>query len=122
MYHSLAVYLILMLYNYYVSQTTEGINKTSWQTIKNYIIRGTIYVLSPSINRNEIEINSFDLLILCGKEATEIYVSIPSSGSIQFLQRRFQVIVEQSVARSKKTAMVKGGLRGWGAYFLTLFN
>jgi hypothetical protein len=49
-------------------------------------------------------------------------VSIPSSGSIQFLQRRFQVIVEQSVARSKKTAMVKGGLRGWGAYFLTLFN
>lgn len=38
MYHSLAVYLILMLYNYYVSQTTEGINKTYWQTIKNYII------------------------------------------------------------------------------------
>lgn len=38
MYLSLAVYLILMLYNYYVSQTTEGINKTSWQTIKNYII------------------------------------------------------------------------------------
>ena len=38
MYLSLAVYLILMLYNYYVSQTTEDINKTSWQTIKNYII------------------------------------------------------------------------------------
>jgi len=38
MYLSLAVYLILMLYNYYVSQTTEGINKTYWQTIKNYII------------------------------------------------------------------------------------
>ena len=38
MYLSLAVYLILMLYNYYVSQTTEDINKTYWQTIKNYII------------------------------------------------------------------------------------
>jgi len=56
------------------------------------------------------------------KEIIGVRVSIPSSGSIQFLQRRFQVIVEQSVARSKKTAMVKGGLRGWGAYFLTLFN
>ena len=49
-------------------------------------------------------------------------VSIPSNGSIQFLQRRFQVIVEQGVGRSKKTVMVKRWLRGWGAYFLTLFN
>ena len=49
-------------------------------------------------------------------------VSIPSNGSIQFLQRRFQVTVEQGVGRPKKTVMVKRWLRGWGAYFLTLFN
>jgi len=67
------------------------------------------------------QFNSYDEYQLCSREEL-IRVSIPSSGSIQFLQRRFQVIVEQSVARSKKTAMVKGGLRGWGAYFLTLFN
>jgi len=62
------------------------------------------------------------VLVCKGPPLHQVKVSIPSSGSIQFLQRRFQVIVEQSVARSKKTAMVKGGLRGWGAYFLTLFN
>ena len=55
------------------------------------------------------------------KSAADL-VSIPSNGSIQFLQRRFQVIVEQGVGRSKKTVMVKRWLRGWGAYFLTLFN
>ena len=49
MYLSLAVYLILMLYNYYVSQTTEGINKTSWQTIKNYIISTHFNSLSPIV-------------------------------------------------------------------------
>ena len=49
-------------------------------------------------------------------------VSIPSNGSIQFLRQRFQVTVEQRVGRSKKTVIVKRWLRGWGAYFLTLFN
>lgn len=49
MYLSLAVYLILMLYNYYVSQTTEGINKASWQTIKNYIISTHFNSLSPIV-------------------------------------------------------------------------
>ena len=49
MYLSLAVYLILMLYNYYVSQTTEGINKTAWQTIKNYIISTHFNSLSPIV-------------------------------------------------------------------------
>ncbi len=49
-------------------------------------------------------------------------VSIPSNGSIQFLQRRFQVTVEQGVGRSKKTVIVKRWLRGWGVFFLTLFN
>ena len=55
-------------------------------------------------------------------QLTTLSVSIPSSGSIQFLQRRFQVTVEQRVGRAKKTVMVKRWLRGWGAYFLTLFN
>ena len=49
MYLSLAVYLILMLYNYYVSQTIEGINKTYWQTIKNYIISTHFNSLSPIV-------------------------------------------------------------------------
>ena len=49
MYLSLAVYLILMLYNYYVSQTREGINKTYWQTIKNYIISTHFNSLSTRV-------------------------------------------------------------------------
>ena len=49
MYLSLAVYLILMLYNYYVSQTIEGINKTYWQTIKNYIISTHFNSLSTRV-------------------------------------------------------------------------
>jgi len=32
------------------------------------------------------------------------------------------VTVEQGVGRSKKTVIVKRWLRGWGVFFLTLFN